>query len=166
MRTQELENRLYQQRMLEMFGPVLDVHYRQSVGGGFARGEVNQVFDYPAVYQNRNRTQYLENRISLDDIGNYTKHLYNRGKDWFIERPYKGLGALGAVLGGIAGLVAGPIGVLIGGALGAGSGLGIGTAYHWAWGRGKRAPKDPEFLKGRSFGKWGLDTLEGIEIQL
>ena len=93
----------------------------------------------------------------------YFSELYGRGKEWFIERPYKGLGALGAVLGGIAGLAFGPLGVLITGAVGAGVLGGLGAGYYWAWGRGKRIPKNTKFLDGRSLGKWYLDVLDAYK---
>lgn len=96
----------------------------------------------------------------------YAETLYNRGKEWFVEKPYKGLGAIGAMFGGAAGLAAGPIGVLIGMAVGSAASSGVGAAGYWAWGRGKLAPGDYEFLNKRSLFKWLLDTVSGLELKL
>ena len=114
------------------------------------------------LYQ-QERQQSGEKKGYLHQMGDYFKRLYDRTGEWFIEKPYKGLGGLGAIIGGTLGLAAGPLGVLFGGAV-VGSILGgLGAGYYWSWGRGKRMPKDTEFLKGRSLGKWFLDYLDSLK---
>lgn len=116
------------------------------------------------LYQ-QERQQSGEKKGYLSQMGDYFKHLYNRTGEWFIEKPYKGLGALGAIIGGALGLAAGPLGVLFGGAI-VGSILGgLGAGYYWSWGRGKRIPGNTEFLKGRSLGKWFADYIQTMEAQ-
>ena len=93
----------------------------------------------------------------------YLSNLYGRTKEWFIEKPYKGFGALGAIFGGISTLAFGPLGVLLGAAVGSLVLGGAGAGYYWAWGRGKRIPKNTKFLEGRSLGKWYLDVLDAYK---
>ena len=97
--------------------------------------------------------------------GDYFSNLYGRTKEWFIEKPYKGFGALGAILGGISTLAFGPLGVLLGAAVGSSVLGGMGASYYWAWGRGKRIPNNIEFLKGRSLGKWYADYIQTMGVQ-
>ncbi len=108
---------------------------------------------------------YLEQKQGRD----YVSELYNRGKDWFIEKPYKGLGILGAGLGFLSGLAFGPLGALFGATVVGGMGLGYGSALYWGWTRGKRKPRNTEFdvlqKDGRSFGKYLADYIQAQRTQ-
>lgn len=99
-----------------------------------------------SAYEQPRRAMYLENkpRDYLAELGDYGKHLYKRTKNWFIEEPHKGVGAIGAVLGGIAGIFAGPLGVLIGMGLGAATSAGVTYAFkRGVWDSGKKLSKNP-----------------------
>ncbi len=111
------------------------------------------------LYQERQSGQ----RSYISRIGDYAKRAYNRTDEWFVQKPYKGLGALGAIMGGSMGLALGPLGVLFGGAVVGSILSGLGGIYHGLWGRGKRIPKNTEFLNGRSIGKWYMDSLDAVK---
>lgn len=104
---------------------------------------------------------YLSAEVTPREGEGYGKVLKDRANDWFVKRPYKGLGALGSIFGAISGIAFGPIGVLIMAGIGYGVSAGAGGVAYWGWARGKRDKTNPKFdvfdKDGRSFGKWLMD---------
>lgn len=122
---------------------------------------------------------------SEEGFGDYVGRVYRRGREWFVERPYKGLAATGSLAGGTAfgaytasallpystaGAALATAGSVLGGMLLGGLfGFGVGGLIYLLGTRGKRkyvgGKPNPEY-KGepRSAIKAGLDWMTEMDI--